>query len=151
MDAPRRSAAYQTFLAHGITRSLVAAKANLASTKTIGDILVQLFIDIAEPGTSADRLPSGPTNDVWISPWLAYLTGRGVRYHLAARVASINCQDGLVRSASVAAGNTTSDVTTDYFVAAMPIEVMSGLVTEELRKATPRWPTSRPCTATSSG
>jgi len=137
VEADRHSAAYQTFLAHGITRSLVAAKANLASTKTIGDILVQLFIDIGEPGTSADRVLCGPTNDVWISPWLTYLTSRGVRYHLGANVASINCQDGLVRSATVTEGGVTTDVTADYYVAALPIEVMSGLVTPEMLKGDP--------------
>jgi 15-cis-phytoene desaturase len=137
VQADRRSAAYQTVLAHGITRSLVAAKANLASTRTIGDIFVQLLLDIAEPGGSTDRLLCGPTNDVWIQPWLDYLTKRGVIYHFNAQVVAINCQDGLIKSATVAIDGANRDVTADYYVAAMPIEVMSGLITPEMIQADP--------------
>ena len=77
IDAEARSRAYQKLLGHGITRSLVAAKADLASTKTIGDIFVQLLFDIVEPGPSSDRVLNGPTNDVWISPWVEYLRRAG--------------------------------------------------------------------------
>ncbi len=70
IEAEQFSSAYQKLLGHGITRSLVAAKARTASTKTIGDIFVQLLFDIATPGPSTDRVLNGPTNDVWIDPWL---------------------------------------------------------------------------------
>ena len=42
-------ASYQKFLAAGITRSLVAAKARTASTRTIGDVFVQLMLTIVNP------------------------------------------------------------------------------------------------------
>ena len=71
IGAEQRSAAYQKFLAAGITRSLVAAKARRASTRTIGDIFVQLMLTIVNPiGGSTDRVLDGPTNLVWIDPWL---------------------------------------------------------------------------------
>src|SRR5271156_3707846 len=44
VGAGQRSASYQKFLAAGITRSLVAAKARTASTRTIGDVFVQLML-----------------------------------------------------------------------------------------------------------
>ena len=69
IGAEHRSHAYRKLLGHGITRSLVAAKALTASTKTIGDIFVQLLFDIVTPGPSTDRVLNGPTNDVWIDPW----------------------------------------------------------------------------------
>ena len=50
IGAEQRSDAYQKFFGIGFTRSLVAAQAKLASTKTIGDIFVQLFFNLAEPG-----------------------------------------------------------------------------------------------------
>ena len=56
IGAEHRSPAYQKLLAHGITRSLVAAKAHSASTKTIGNIFVQLLFDILTPGPSTDRV-----------------------------------------------------------------------------------------------
>ena len=82
IGAEQRSPAYQKLLGHGITRSLVAAKAREASTKTIGNIFVQLLFDIVTPGPSTDRVLNGPTNDVWIDPWRRYLESQGVIYHL---------------------------------------------------------------------
>src|SRR6185437_16716241 len=63
VGAESRSAAYQKFLAAGITRSLVAAKARKASTRTIGDIFVQLVLSIITPtAVASDRVLDGPTN-----------------------------------------------------------------------------------------
>src|SRR5215831_8298788 len=81
VDAEQRSAAYQKFFATGITRSLVAAKARKASTRTIGDVFVQLVLTILNPTAgSTDRVLDGPTNLVWIDPWLKYLESSGVEY-----------------------------------------------------------------------
>ncbi len=52
---------------------LVASKAKLASTKTVGDIFLQLLFDLTNPTISTDRLLNGPTNEVWLNPWLTYL------------------------------------------------------------------------------
>ena len=101
IGAEQRSDAYQKLFGIGLTRSLVAAQAKLASTKTIGDMFVQYFFNLAEPDISADRVLNGPTNDVWIDPWLTYLRGRGVSYHLNARVRSIEMDGGVVRGVTV--------------------------------------------------
>ena len=94
IGAEGRSAAYQKFLAVGITRSLVAAKARKASTRTIGDIFVQLMLTIINPTAgSTDRVLDGPTNLVWIDPWLAYLESRGVRYVKGAQIDEILCAE----------------------------------------------------------
>ena len=82
VGAEQRSAAYQKFLAAGITRSLVAAKARKASTRTIGDMFVQMMLTILNPTAgSTDRVLDGPTNLVWIDPWRTYLesSGRAIR------------------------------------------------------------------------
>jgi uncharacterized protein with NAD-binding domain and iron-sulfur cluster len=135
IEAGSRSAAYQKFFGNGITRSLVAAKARRASTKTIGDIFVQIVFEIALPGVAADRVLNGPTSDVWINPWLEHLRRRGVAYHLDADVRAIRCEGGLVRGATIAAGNNLRDVTGDYFVGALPVERMAELVSEGLLEA----------------
>ncbi len=80
IGAEQHSPAYQKLLGHGMTRSLVAAKADTASTKTIGNIFIQLLFDIVTPGPSTDRVLCGPTNEVWIDPWLNICIWRGVRY-----------------------------------------------------------------------
>ena len=91
VSAESRSAAYQKFLAAGITRSLVAAKAKKASTRTIGDVFVQLVLSIITPtAVASDRVLDGPTNLVWIDPWLAYLESRGVRYVKGAEIEEIS-------------------------------------------------------------
>ena len=97
IGAEQRSAAYQKFLATGITRSLVAAKARKASTRTIGDIFVQLVLTILNPiAGSTDRVLDGPTNLVWIDPWLAYLESSGVQYVKNAEVEEILCESGRI-------------------------------------------------------
>lgn len=132
VGAGSRSQAYQDFFGHGLTRSLVAAKAQLASARTVGDILVQLLFDILTPGESSDRLLNGPTNEVWIEPWLAYLRSRGVDYHLGAEVMAINCEAGQIKSVVVREDGIDSEKTGDYYIAAFPVEVMAEKITPEM-------------------
>jgi uncharacterized protein with NAD-binding domain and iron-sulfur cluster len=132
IDAGSRSAGYQKYFGNGITRSLVAAKARRASTKTIGDIFMQIVFNILLPGVAADRVLNGPTNDVWIDPWLDDLRKRGVKYHFDAEVRSIECARGLVRSATIAIADRVREVTGDHFIAALPVERMAALVSPAL-------------------
>jgi uncharacterized protein with NAD-binding domain and iron-sulfur cluster len=137
IEADGRSASYQKYFGNGITRSLVAAKAQRASTKTIGNIFVQILFEILLPGVAADRLLNGPTNEVWVNPWLKYLQDRGVVYHLNADVRSIHYARGAVRSASVAIGSRVEEVLGDYFIAALPVERMAELTSRELMTGDP--------------
>lgn len=137
VGADQRSPAYQKIFGHGITRSLVAAKAHLASTKTIGDIFVQLLFDLVEPGPSSDRVLNAPTNDAWINPWLAYLIQQGVQYHLEAKVLAIDCVNGLIQGATIEQDGQTFQAQGDYYIAAVPIERMAELVTDSLKAADP--------------
>ncbi|HEX9103967.1 MAG TPA: FAD-dependent oxidoreductase, partial [Polyangia bacterium] len=89
--ADGKSKAYQTYLAVGLTRALVALKAQEASTRTVGDILVQLLLGIYSPFTEFDRVLDGPTTEVWIDPWLAHLRSRGVRYERQSEVVALDC------------------------------------------------------------
>jgi 15-cis-phytoene desaturase len=134
--AEQHSDAYRRIFG-AISRKLVAADARRASARTIGDIIVQMFLDMAEPGISFDRVLNGPTNDVWIDPWLAYLQQRGVQYHLNAEVESINCDGRTVQSASVRIGENVQEVTADYYLAAVPVEKMADLVNEQLLDGDP--------------
>jgi uncharacterized protein with NAD-binding domain and iron-sulfur cluster len=137
IEADARSAAYRKYFGNGITRSLVAAKARRASTKTIGNIFMQIAFDILLPGVAADRLLNGPTNDVWIDPWLSYLSQRGVQYHTGAEVRAVRCERGRVKSVSVAIGRSVREVTGDYFIGALPVERMAELVEPELVQLDP--------------
>lgn len=122
----------------GLTRMLVAAKSREANTATIGTVGATLMSDMVIPGGgSADRLLNGPTNDVWIRPWLDYLQAGGVEYHLQSRVERIHCRSGAIQSITVNVGGTPVEVSGDYYVAALPVEVMAPLLTEELLQADP--------------
>lgn len=137
IGAEHRSLAYQKLLAHGITRSLVAAKARTASTKTIGDIFVQLIFDIIAPGPSTDRVLNGPTNDVWIDPWRRYLESQGVVYHPNSKAVAVSFDGQRIRSATVNRGGSTITVTGDYFIFALPVEDVIDLITPEMMRADP--------------
>jgi uncharacterized protein with NAD-binding domain and iron-sulfur cluster len=137
IEAERRSPAYQKLLGHGITRSLVAAKARTASTKTIGNIFVQLLFDIVTPGPSTDRVLNGPTNDVWIDPWRQYLESRGVIYHLNSKATSVSFDGDRIRSATVGQGGSSVAVAGDYFIFAMPVEDVIDLITPDMVAADP--------------
>ena len=136
--AQRRSAAYGKFLADGLTRTLVAAKAREMSARTGGYILLQLLFDLSRPGGQADRVLNGPTNDVWIDPWLAHLRSLGVDYRCEHQVEAIHCDDGRITGVGVVAGGNAFVETADFYVAALPVEVMRPLLSDDLKLADPR-------------
>ena len=135
IGAETRSLAYQKLLGHGITRSLVAAKAREASTKTIGNIFVQLLFDIVTPGPSTDRVLNGPTNDVWIDPWRRYLESQGVAYHLDSKATAVSFDGQRIRSATVNRGGSKVTVEGDYFIFALPVEDVIDLITPDMMRA----------------
>ena len=138
IGAAARSENYRKYLGQGLTRSLVAMRAEESSTRTVGRILLQLFYGILVPGRVFDRLLNGPTNDVWIDPWRKHLTDSlGVKLVPSATVRSFNMAGDHIASVSVERNGHVEEVTADYHVAAMPIEIMQGLVTPELARAAP--------------
>src|SRR3954466_4805426 len=134
IDADKRSKAFQKFLADGLTRTLVAARAREMRARPGGSILLQLAFDLTRAGGRADRVLDGPTSDVWIDPWAAHLEGLGVEFRRGAPVEGIQIAGGRITGVTV--GGET--VTADHFVAAVPVEVMRLLASPELRAAEPR-------------
>jgi geranylgeranyl pyrophosphate synthase/uncharacterized protein with NAD-binding domain and iron-sulfur cluster len=138
VGAEQHSKSYQKFLADGITRSLVAAKALKASTRTIGDIFVQLMLTILDAtGGSTDRVLDGPTNSVWIDPWRRYLESRGVRYFTEAEVEEILCDKGRIAGIAVRQQGKRTVVSGDHYLAALPIERIALLLNSPLLAAAP--------------
>ncbi len=102
IGARTRSENYRRYLGQGMTRSLVAMRAEESSTRTVGRILLQLFYGILVPGGVFDRLLTGPTNDVWIDPWRRHLTERlGVVLEPNATLRSLNLAGDRLRSVTV--------------------------------------------------
>jgi uncharacterized protein with NAD-binding domain and iron-sulfur cluster len=138
--AGERSEKYQKFLADGLTRSLVAARAREMSARTGGYILIQLLQDLAQPWGQADRVLRGPTSDVWLDPWLAELRSLGVDFRMSHRVERLESERNRVTRI---AGHTVRwtdegaqpvepfDAAADHFVAAVPVEVMQDQIAME--------------------
>lgn len=136
VGADTRSKEYQTLLAEGLTRSLVAMRAEDGSTRTVGYMLLQLLFGLLTTG-GFDRLLTGPTNEVWLSPWVSYLKQRGVTMNSGVTVQKLLAGSSGVTSISVGRNGQTQEVTADYYIAAMPVEIMAGLVTDELKQLAP--------------
>ncbi len=134
VQAEKRSEPFRRYLADGLTRTLVAARAKEMSARTGGLILVQLLADLSRAGERADRVLDAPTSEAWIAPWVTYLRGRGVDVRLGEAVTGLSVRNGKIASATVDGAT----VTADYYVAALPVEVMRTLLSPELRAAEPR-------------
>jgi uncharacterized protein with NAD-binding domain and iron-sulfur cluster len=140
MGADKFSKSYRELLVEGLTRSLVAAKANLASTKTVGAVFLQLLytiIPIYKSGT--DRVLNAPTNDAWLTPWLNYLHSMKVAYFKNHQVISISIEKGVISGAIVKDLLTGIEktVTGDYYILATPVEVAAQLINEKILEADP--------------
>ncbi|HUB77902.1 MAG TPA: FAD-dependent oxidoreductase [Bryobacteraceae bacterium] len=135
--APKMSKAYQAYLGEGLTRSLVAMRAEESSTRTVGCTQLQLLYGLICPDRVFDRLLSGPTDDVWIDPWIEYLKKLGVQFYPENRLTAIETAGRRVTGAIVETVSGRSTITADYYIAALPVEVMSALMTDELKRAAP--------------
>lgn len=126
---------YRKVVASGLTRSLVAAKAEVASTRTIGNMAEAFVYNIIGRGNdgAVDRVLNGPTSEVWIEPWVRHLHSLGVQFRVGQTVEALTPSGGRIVSARVrdTAGRTTT-VEADWFVCAMPVERVRELWTKEI-------------------
>lgn len=89
MEADKRSQAFRDYLVIAATRSTVAANPREASAYTIAKMAIQSLLDGAVPVTPPDRVLNGPTQEVFIDPWVDYLREQGVVFHLNAELDEI--------------------------------------------------------------
>ena len=137
LDSDSHSEAYQTIFSKGLTRTLVAARAETASTKTGGNIFLQLMFDIAQPGTSSDRILNAPTNEAWINPWETYLKEKGVNIYLNCPTVYVNTKNRKIDSVKISKEGKDTDIGADYYLFAVPVEVMANLLNPDVIKIDP--------------
>lgn len=136
LDADRFSDTYRTLLVEGLTRTLVAAKARTASTKTGGDIFLQLIYNTIDPFVNTDRVLNAPTNDAWLNPWYRHLTeSLGVRYHFDATATEVVMDGDNIKHVVVRQGSEQKTVTGDQFIFAVPVEQMAPLINDDMLEA----------------
>src|ERR1700722_18722979 len=137
IDAANKSKAYQAYLGEGVTRSLVAMRAEESSTRTVGTTQLQLLYGLISPGGIFDRLLSGPTSDVWIYPWTQYLQKLGVEFHVGSGLVGIETGGTRVAGATVESAAGRCEVAADFYIAALPVDVMAALMSDDLKRAAP--------------
>src|SRR5438270_3362836 len=115
IGAAERSMDYQTLLGRGLTRSLVAVRAQEGSARTVGYTLLQLLFGLLTYG-GFDRLLNGPTNDVWLTPWISYLQGRGVQFRTGAQITSFQASASGLQSVTAEIAGEVTQITADCYV-----------------------------------
>jgi uncharacterized protein with NAD-binding domain and iron-sulfur cluster len=130
------SAEYQKVCAIGTSRSLVAARAEVASTKTLGTVQEAFVLNNAGWAgyvSPPDRVLNAPTNQAWIDPWVAYLASLGVRFQTGwaadrLRVTGSRTEAVVLRDRSAA----LQEMAADWFVLAVPLSEAVRLARQDL-------------------
>ena len=124
--AEGKSEEYRRVLVTGLTRTLVAAKEHVASTRTIGNMAEAFVMNIMGRGNDGalDRVLNAPTNEAWIDPWLIHLRSLGVRFVAGAAVEGLKVRRGRIAGAQIRrrGRKERSVVDADWFISAMPVE-----------------------------
>lgn len=146
---------YRTVFGTGLTKDLVAAKGNAASTRTVGlmgeafvySLMSQYNSQIrAQSGyEAADRLLNLPTNEAWINPWIAHLKRLGVRFITGYRAAHIDMHGGAISGIQLQPTDANGDPHTgtvqpihaDWYVCAMPVERIVPLLNADVLHKAP--------------
>lgn len=129
MDADNYSITYKHLLAGGLVHTLVAAQPTLASTKTGGNVFLQLVYTMLTPGANTDRVLNGPTNNKWLKPWGRYLDQKGVKYYLKHEALKIEMNGAAIGAVEIKdeKGGIIKD-SADYYIMAVPVERAAALI-----------------------
>ncbi|MEU0938442.1 FAD-dependent oxidoreductase [Embleya sp. NPDC005971] len=131
----RMSPAYRNILVKAFTSTLVAAKENVASTRTI-TMMVEIFLwTMLGRGADGapDRVLAGPTNEVWIDPWHTRLVDLGVDFRIGWTITGLDLTGGRITGARVVdPRGTAGTIDADWYVLAVPVERAVPLMTPQL-------------------
>ncbi|MEV4442716.1 FAD-dependent oxidoreductase, partial [Streptomyces sp. NPDC049577] len=139
--AAHMSPNYQRLLCVGLTRNIVATKAEVASTKTVATCAEAFLFNMLGRGADGepDRVLDAPTNEAWIDPWTAHLRSLGVEFRVGWSVQDLRLADGRISEAVVQdPTGARRSVTADHFVSAMPVEHARRTWNAALRAADPQ-------------
>jgi uncharacterized protein with NAD-binding domain and iron-sulfur cluster len=129
--AEEMSQEYRTLLGIGQTRNLVATRAEVASTRTVGRVIIEALLlwgllgrGMDGPDADVDRVLNAPTSEAWIDPWETHLRSLGVEFVLGTQVHEILYDGGRVTGVRVSDrdGGKERTVTADHYVSALPVE-----------------------------
>ncbi|UQA92211.1 FAD-dependent oxidoreductase [Streptomyces halobius] len=141
LRADDMSADYQQLLAIGMTRNIVATKAEIASTRTVATCGEAFIFNLLGRGADGepDRVLNLPTNEAWIDPWVACLRSLGVEFKVGWSVRDLTLAGGRITEAVVTdPQGARHAVTADHFVQAMPVEHARATWNASVRAADPQ-------------
>ncbi|MGW6362589.1 hydroxysqualene dehydroxylase [Streptomyces sp. NPDC055092] len=144
--AGEMSREYQVLLGIGQTRNLVATRAEIASTRTVGRVIIEALLLWGLLGrgmdgdADIDRVLNAPTSEAWIDPWETHLRSLGVEFALDTEVREVEYGGGRVTGVRVAArdGSWPRTITADHYVSALPVEHARVTWGPDLRAADPQ-------------
>lgn len=137
-----KSPAYRKLLVNGLTRVLVAARPDKASTRTIatmGEAFIYSLFGFGNDGMP-DRVLNAPTNEAWINPWVTELQRLGVDLKLGWEVQSLNVTAGKISGVGVQdPKGVRGTIDADYYVCALPPERAVKLWNPDVRRLDPQF------------
>ncbi|MFE2039408.1 FAD-dependent oxidoreductase [Streptomyces sp. NPDC059477] len=145
--AEEMSTEYRTLLGIGQTRNLVATRAEVASTRTVGRVIIEALLlwgllgrGMDGPDADIDRVLNAPTSEAWIDPWESHLRSLGVEFALGTEVQEIEYAAGRITGVRVAAreGGQNRTIHADHYVCALPVEHARRTWGPALRSADPQ-------------
>ena len=142
LDSPHYSPGFRDFET-SIPRTMSAMAAKTTSAMIVGNIGMQFGLGYARPGNREDRLLVGPTNYRWLQPWFDYLASNavGVSFHTQHELVSLTYVKGsqTISSAVVQPlGGASFKVAADYYVAALPLDVVQQKITADMANDDPQ-------------
>ncbi|MFF3323781.1 FAD-dependent oxidoreductase [Streptomyces sp. NPDC002889] len=132
---------YQRILAVGVTRNIVATKAEEASTRTVAALLEAFLFNAMGRGADGplDRILNAPTNEAWIDPWVKHLRALGVDFRVGWTVRQVTYGGGRATSTVIDdPQGVRSSVSAHHYVCAMPVEHARRTWSPQLRAADPQ-------------
>jgi uncharacterized protein with NAD-binding domain and iron-sulfur cluster len=111
--------------------------AQIANTRTVSTILIQMLMTLASQFGTLDRVLNGPTSDVWIAPWESRLIGKGVKIFKNSTIDRFDFDGTVITDAVINQPTGPAMVRGDYYLLAVPAEVAATLFTAAMTRKAP--------------
>ena len=131
------SEAYRKLIANLSSTVLIAVEPEVASTRTLGDAMIQMMKSGFSLGKTIDRVLDGPEQETWVLPWVAHLKSLGGKMLMPASLKELEFDGRRITGALVEIDGKVSREEADYYVCALPVDVAARYFTGDIRRAAP--------------
>ena len=140
VNAEAQGPEFQKVLVDGVSQHLVAARGDLASTRsigTLGEAYVYAALRLSTTGENGVVLDA-PSSEAWIDPWVAHLGSLGAVCLLGVSVDAIEFSDGRVSAVTVSGpGAAARRIEADWFVCATAVSEARTLLDDDVLAVDP--------------